>query len=208
ILLTSPTPNTNFVRVQAFNLSKARNKGLDIEAIYRTGLSGLGLPGSLTVRALATHAISFVTESGIVGTIPVENAGVNLGNAVNSTGIPDWKVNLTQSWDTEKFSVTLTERWFSDGVYSNEFIECQTNCPVSTVTRPTIDNNDMKGALYVDLGGSYRVTDQATAYFKIENAFNKDPEPAPGTNVSYGVNPFLYDALGRMYRVGFRMSFD
>jgi iron complex outermembrane receptor protein len=207
MLLTSTIPNTNFVRVQAFNLSRARNKGLDIEATYRMELSGVGIPGSLTVRALATHAISFVTESGIVGTIPVENAGVNLGNAVTSTGIPDWKVNLTQSWDTERFSLAITERWFSDGVYSNEFIECQTDCPVSTVARATIDNNDMDGALYVDVGGMYRWSDSVTAYFKVDNVFDKDPEPAPGPNVSYGVNPYLYDALGRMYRIGFRTSF-
>lgn len=206
MLLTSTIPNTNFVRVQAFNLAKARNKGLDIEATYRTEL-GLGIPGSLTLRALATHAISFVTESGIVGTIPVESAGVNLGNPVNSSGIPDWKVRLTQGWDTDKFGLQITERWFSDGVYSNEYIECQTNCPVSTVTRQTIDNNQMKGALYVDIGGTYRATDNVTAYFAVDNVFNKDPEPAPGTTVSLGINPFLYDALGRMYRVGFRTNF-
>ncbi len=207
ILLTSPLPNTNFVRVQAFNLSKARNKGLDIEIAYRTEMAPFGINGSLTLRALATHTISFVTESGIIGTIPQENAGVNVGSPVASTGIPDWKLHMTQSWDTERLSLSLTERWFTDGVYSNEYIECQTNCPVSTVTRATIDNNELKGALYVDVGGSYRVTDNLTAYAKVENVFDEDPEPIAAQNVSYGVNPYLYDALGRMYRLGFRMSF-
>jgi outer membrane receptor protein involved in Fe transport len=207
MLLTSTVPNTNFVRVQAFNLAKARNKGLDIEATYHTELSGLGIPGDLTLRALATHAISFVTESGIVGTIPVESAGVNLGNPVNSAGIPDWKVKLTQGWNTDKYGVTISERWISDGVYSNEYIECQTDCPVSTVARQTIDNNQMKGALYVDVGGTFRAMDTVTAYFMVDNVLNKDPEPAPGTTVSYGINPYLYDALGRTYRVGFRTSF-
>jgi len=206
MLLTSTVPNTNFVRVQAFNLAKARIKGLDIETSYRTELPSLH--GSLTLRALASHAIEFLTDSGIVGTIPVESAGVNLGNPVASSGIPDWKVNLSQSWDSEKYSVALTERWFSDGVYSNEFIECQTNCPVATVTHGTINNNQMKGALYVDVGGTFRATDNVIAYFKVDNAFNKAPEPAPGTTVSLGVNPYLYDALGRTYRVGFRMNFN
>lgn len=207
MLLTSTVPNTNFVRVQAFNLAKARNKGLDIEMTYRTELAGLGMPGTLTLRALATHAISFVTESGIVGTIPVESAGVNLGNPVNSSGIPDWKVKLSQGWDTDKFGVMIAQRWISDGVYSNEYIECQTDCPVSTITRQTIDNNDMKGALYVDLGGTYRATDNVTGYFAVDNVLDKDPEPAPGTTVSLGLNPFLYDALGRTYRIGFRTNF-
>lgn len=207
MLLTSTIPNTNFVRVQAFNLATARNKGLDIEMTYRMELAGLGIPGALTLRALATHAISFVTNSGIPGTIPVESAGVNLGNPVSSAGIPDWKVKLTQGWETDKFGLMIAQRWISDGVYSNEYIECQTNCPVSTVTRQTIDNNDMKGALYVDLGGTYRATDSVTAYFAVDNVLDKDPEPAPGTTVSLGLNPFLYDALGRTYRVGFRTNF-
>jgi len=88
MLLTSTVPNTNFVRVQAFNLATVRDKGFDIEAMYRAGLGALRLPGSVTVRALATHAISFLTNSGIVGTIPVQSAGVNQGTGVNSGGIP------------------------------------------------------------------------------------------------------------------------
>ena len=116
-------------------------------------------------------------------------------------------MRLTQDWSTENFSVTLTQRWISDGVYSNEYIECQTDCPVSTVARQTIDNNQMKGATYVDLGGTYRATQNVTAYFQIDNVLNEDPVPAPGTTVSLGINPFLYDALGRTYRVGFRTNF-
>jgi outer membrane receptor protein involved in Fe transport len=72
---------------------------------------------------------------------------------------------------------------------------------------PTINDNSMKGATYVDFGGTYNVTDQVSAYFKVDNLFNESPAPAPQTNVFYGVNPYLYDVLGRMYRVGFRMNF-
>jgi len=78
---------------------------------------------------------------------------------------------------------------------------------VSTVVHATINDNKMKGATYVDFGGTYNVTDQVNAYFKVDNLLNESPAPAPQTSVFYGVNPFLYDVLGRMYRVGFRMSF-
>ena len=207
MLLTSTVPNTNYVRVQAFNLAKVRDEGYDIEAVYRTRLSALRLPGSFTVRALATRTISFLTDSGVIGTIPTEGAGVNLASSVASPGAPFWKTYFTQGWDTEKYGLTVTERWFSDGVYDREYITCQTNCPVSTVDHPTINNNVMKGATYIDLGGSYNFTDGVTAYFKIDNLLNQSPVPAPQTTVYYGANPFLYDVLGRMYRVGFRMNF-
>jgi iron complex outermembrane recepter protein len=194
MLLTSTVPNTNFVRLQVFNLSSLVNKGFDIEIGYRT-------EAGLHLRALATHTKTFLTTSGVVGTIPTEGAGVNLGST------PDWKVMAVESWEGKNFNLALTQRWFSDGVYNNEWIECQTDCPNATVVHPTIDNNRMKGALYVDVGGTYSFSDKLTTYFKVDNLLNKDPEPAPQTNVGYGANPFLYDVLGRMYRVGVRLSF-
>ncbi|WP_035038241.1 TonB-dependent receptor domain-containing protein [Caulobacter sp. AP07] len=208
MLLTSPLPNTNYVRVQSFNVASMRNKGVDIEAVYRKDLGDWGLPGSIAVRALATHTISFVAKSGVLGTIPVEIAGVNGGSSLNNLGnTPDWKATFSQTWSTGKLSLSLYERWISDGHYNNEYIECQTNCPVSTVQHRTIDSNKMKGTTYVDAGGTYDVNENTTAYFKVDNLFDKDPVAAPTTNVSPGVNPYLYDVIGRMYRLGVRLRF-
>ena len=198
--LTGPA-GSNFVTAQAFNLASLRSKGYDLELAYRTQPNPLGIPGRLTFRALATHMKSFETRSGIPNTIPSEGAGVNLGNT------PDWKVLATQSWDWNKWNLTLSERWVSDGVYSHEFIECQTDCPVSTPNNRTIFNNQMKGAFYVDIGASYKLTKQVTLYAKVDNAGNRDPVAAPQENPSYALNPALYDVLGRIYRVGLRYQF-
>lgn len=199
------TSATKFVTLQAFNLASLRNRGYDLEAIYRTSLKGLDLPGKLTLRALATYTQSFETTSGIVGTIPTEGAGVNLGSSPNQ--VAKWKGMFSQSWENDTYSLTLTERWISDGVYSNENIECQTSCPVSTVIHPTIFDNKMKGVTYVDIGGSYKWSKNLTAYFKIDNIGDVSPAAAPQTGTSYGINPTLYDVLGRQYRVGLRMTF-
>lgn len=201
IFLDSNQPNGNFVNVQAFNLASIYTNGFDMEASYRRPLSGIGLPGTFTLRALATHVIHYRSTSGIPGTISTELAGVNQGS------IPDWKILGVQSWDTDRFSLSLTERWFSDGVYSNEFVECRSNCPAPTAIHPTIDTNHMAGAFYLDAGGSYNVTSRFTAYFKIDNLLNRSPEPSPQTNVTYGFNPLLYDVLGRTFRAGLRYGF-
>jgi len=195
------SPGNNYVTVQNFNLASLHLKGFDIESAYRTNLDKLGMPGRFTVRALATRTLHFITDSGVVGTIPSEGAGVNLGNT------PKWKLLATQSWDNDKLSLTLTERWFSDGKYSNEYIECQTNCPVSTLTHPTIYDNKMKGATYFDFGGSYNVSKQMMVYFKIDNLTDRAPEPAPQANPSFAINPALYDVVGRTYRAGLRYNF-
>ncbi|MGM9485700.1 TonB-dependent receptor plug domain-containing protein [Roseateles sp. NT4] len=194
------TSATKFVTLQAFNLASMRNKGFDLEGVYRFDL-GMGLPGRITLRALATNTRSFVTNSGVVGTIPSEAAGVNLGNT------PKWKGQFSQAWDSDTANFTVSQRWISKGVYSNEYIECQASCPVSTVVHPTILNNQMKGAFYWDIGGSYNVSKNLTLFFKVDNLTDVDPVAAPQTGTGYGINPFLYDVLGRQYRVGARMAF-
>ncbi|WP_336966516.1 TonB-dependent receptor plug domain-containing protein [Sphingobium aquiterrae] len=197
----APATGSPFVNVQAFNLASIFTDGFDIEGSYRTGLDGIGLPGDFTFRALATHVKNYVTDSGLPGTIPTQGAGVNTGNT------PHWKLYATQSWDTDTFGLTLTQRWFSDGTFNNEYVVCQSSCPVSTVNNPTVDFNHMKGAFYFDIGGTYHVTEAVTAYFKVDNLFNRDPTPSPQTNAGIDVNPALYDLLGRMYRVGVRFKF-
>lgn len=195
------SPGNNYVTLQNFNLASLQTKGFDIETSYRTGLERLNLPGRFTFRALGTRNLHFITDTGVVGTIPVDAAGSNMSNT------PKWKVLAQQTWEHDKLSLTLTERWVSDGTYRNDFIECQTGCPVSTLIHPTIYNNRMKGATYFDLGGSYNVSKQLQLYFKIDNLADKDPEPAPQTNASYGINPALYDVVGRTYRAGLRYGF-
>ncbi len=202
--LVSPV---KFVTVQAFNLASLHNKGFDIEGVYRFDLSGIGAPGKVTLRALATRTKSFLVDSGVVGTIPAEAAGVNVANVNNVGFTPKWKGQFTETWDTDKVSLSLGQRWISDGVYSNEYIECQTSCPVSTVTHPTILDNHMKGAFYWDIGGSYKYSKNLTLYFKVDNLTNIDPVAAPQTGTGYGINPYLYDVLGRQYHVGARMAF-
>jgi len=186
----------NFINVQSFNLASIKTSGFDIEASYRWQ-QPLGLSGNFTLRTLATHIRDFVTDSGLPGTIPVDSAGVNQGNT------PDWKWLAIQSYETDRFSLTLQERWFTDGNYGNQYVVCAPgSCPVSTVNNPTIDKNFMPGAFYMDIGGTYNIRQDVTAYFKVDNLFDRDPAKSPNY-----ANPALYDIVGRMYRAGVRFRF-
>lgn len=185
----------NFINVQSFNFASIETSGFDIEASYRWP-QVFGLPGTFTVRGLATHIREYITDNGLPGTVPVDTAGVNIDTKA------DWKVLAIQSYDTDKLSIQLQQRWISDGVLGNQYIECQPGtCPVSTVNRPTIDNNHVDGAFYLDVGGSYEVLPGTTAYFKVDNVLDEDP-----ARVTIFSNPALYDALGRVYRLGVRFN--
>ncbi|MDP1027328.1 TonB-dependent receptor [Sphingomonas sp. KR1UV-12] len=198
--LDGPGGLGNFVNVQPFNLASIKTEGFDFEASYQYR-QPLGLPGTFTLRGLATHVREFVTDLGLPRTVPIDSAGANSGN------VPSWKWLLTQTYSQDRFSLLVQERWFSDGVFGNQYVVCQTACPTSTADAPTIDYNTMKGAFYVDIGGTYNFGKSVSAYFKVDNLLNRDPTPSPQTNTGVDVNPFLYDIIGRVYRVGVRFNF-
>jgi outer membrane receptor protein involved in Fe transport len=192
---------TNYVLAQSFNFASLHTKGVDFETAYRKNLSDFGMPGQVTLRGLVNRTIHFISDPGLPGTTPSEGAG-------NMTGAtPKWKALVSQGWDNGKLGVTLTERWISAGVLSNEWIECQTNCPLPTAAHPTVYDNHIPSTTYVDLGATYNLSKQSMLYFKIDNLLDRDPVLIPQTNSSLALNPAVYDAIGRTYRAGLRMTF-
>ena len=195
--LTGANP---YVNVGSINAASIKTSGVDYEVSYQSA-HPLGLEGNLVLRALATNVRDFTTTPGLPGTIASQTAGQNSG------ATPDWKAMFVQNYSTSTYSLTLQERWFSDGVIGNQYVVCSSSCPVSTSNNPTIDNNTMKGATYVDFAGSYNINKNVVAYFKIDNLFDVAPEASPQTNTGLDVNPALYDTLGRFYHAGVRMKF-
>lgn len=184
----------NYINVQPFNLASIKTTGYDIEGSYRWARP-LGLDGTFTVRGLATHIIKYVTDTGLPNTIPNDTAGINTGST------PHWKFLTIQNYDTDKWSLLVQERWFSAGKFNNNYIECQTGCPIATPQHPTINDNRIKGSFYVDIGATYKITPGLSAYVKVDNLFNQSPPYLPGFP-----SPSLYDILGRVYHVGLRFS--
>ncbi|TFW16656.1 TonB-dependent receptor domain-containing protein [Duganella callida] len=195
---------TNYVLAQSFNFASLHTRGIDFEMAYRKNLADYGLPGTVTLRGLASRMIHSISDPGVPGTTPIEGAGAMTG------ATPKWKALVQQSWDglmNGKLGLNLSERWIGAGVFNNEYIECQTNCPLPTAAHPTIYDNHMPGALYFDLGGNYNFSKQVSAYFKIDNLADRAPVLVPQTNLSLGLNPAIYDSVGRTYRVGVRVNY-
>jgi hypothetical protein len=205
---------SNITQINLFreNLTALESRGLDLEASYSFELASLfdNLPGTVTLRALATHYMRNVRDDG-------ENAFDDAGRNTGST--PDWVYRLTAMYTTADWTANATVRGISDGVVDNAYIECQPgSCPDSEAPFFTINDNSVDGAAYLDLYVSKNVAlfgGEAEFFGQVRNLFDTDPELMPfpqfrGSENRPGylpANRTLYDVLGRTFRIGARMTF-
>jgi len=192
------------IEVVPQNFVAIKTSGIDLEASYRRQVG----PGNLTLRALASYAIEQKTDNGLIAV--TDAAGESTGN------LPDWTYRFSAGYDFDGgFSVQAIARGVSGGVYNNNYIVCDTDCPVSTADFRTINTNKIAGAIYFDFNGGYKfdlMTTKAEAFFAIRNLFNEAPVlVANGPNGdNTGANPQtnrnLYDTLGRVFRFGVRVA--
>jgi outer membrane receptor protein involved in Fe transport len=196
---------------KAFNASTLVVEGFDIEASYQFDLEDYDIPGQFTFRSLAGNISKFISDTGIRGTQRnVELAGL-LGGGGNSQTYNQsggntltWKLQNTQSYQNDVWGITLTERWYAGGRFTNKntLVCAPGTCPAPTTQTPTINFNKVSSILYLDVGLNWNVSESTQLYTKVDNLTNTMP---PDTG-SQNPNNTLYDVIGRMYRVGVRFS--
>jgi hypothetical protein len=186
------------------NFVSIKTSGLDFEAHYRRQVGA----GNLTLRALATYVFDQKSDNGLIAV--TDAAGANTGS------LPDLRYRFSAAYDSDSgVSLQLVARGLSSGVYNNNYVVCDTDCPVSTPDFRTINTNKIPGANYFDLNGSYTFTVEdveAQVFLVVRNVLNTDPVlvalgPTGDQTGSYPTtNRNIYDSLGRVFRVGFRLS--
>jgi outer membrane receptor protein involved in Fe transport len=165
--------------------------------------------GNLTFRLLAenmmrqdfqvdlnTPSVNIVGQTGTANTFLSDNQPQ-----------PKWTGNLTGTYSQGPASVTAQVRFVSHGImdYNNP---SGSNYAVS----------DVPSYQVFTLSGTYNLKNIGTVqslqiFGVVDNLFDKQPPFASGasafglSNGNGGTNPAYYDALGRMYRVGVRMTF-
>jgi iron complex outermembrane recepter protein len=192
------------IEIKPTNFVSVKTSGIDIEASYRREIG----PGNLSLRALVSRAFELETENGV--TLATDGAGQNTG------GLPDWTYRFSAGYDMESgFSVQGIARGVSGGVYNNNYIVCTSDCPLSTADRRTVNTNSIPGAFFLDVNFNYRFevsNTKAEVFLAIRNVTDRDPVlvangPTGNNTPAYPqTNRALYDVLGRVFRVGFRLA--
>jgi iron complex outermembrane receptor protein len=200
-----------FIDLKYENLTKLLSEGYDIEASYSFDLADLlgNAPGEVSIRFMTTHYVQNTTDDGVTA---INDAGSNLSST------PDWVYRFTTRYTLNDWTFNLTGRGHSDGVVDNSFIECSTNCPVSTAANRTINDNSISGEWFFDgyvSKGFSLAGGEGEVFLSVKNLFDTDPVLVPypenqGSENRAGylpVNKNLNDWLGRNWRMGMRFDF-
>lgn len=209
LVVATPTATNQYdVYVQPLNLASESTRGLDFEASYRFRVEQLlpSVGGTVAIRALATHYISYTVDSGLPGSIVTQRAG--------TVNLPSWRYNFSITYNNGPLSLTGTARGISGGVISNEYVECSSSCPTSTANNPTYDSIHVPGATYFDLAVNFKLGQDRRyeLFFNVQNIGNKDPAIVAAGPTGYGswtnfpISAGQYDTLGRVFRAGFRFK--
>ena len=182
-----PTGTVTQVSSNAQNIATFETKGFDIEASYLMRMSSLAstLPGTLRIRALATHVKKFVFDTGVSRVDTAGDVGSSTGNA-----IPSWRGTLGVTYQSEQLGLDARVRYVGKGKF-NHLLD---NVPNALV------NNDVKAFTYVDLGVQFKATDAFTLSLNANNVFDVKPPLSP-------TGPVFYDAIGTYFTIGARAKF-
>jgi len=181
------------------NLAIFETSGFDIEASYQMRLSDVseGVPGSLRVRALATHVREFVLDTGIppagTTTTRVDSAG-DVGSGTGNT-IPKWRGTLSLSYQDKVFGLDARVRYVSGGKHNHLSVDNP-----ATATIEGLVNNDISSRTYLDLGAQFKVADKFTFWTNVNNVFDREPPITPA-------QAMYYDAIGTYFTFGVKLDF-
>ena len=216
--LVQRAPNTaslwignGFVVGTNVNIGFIKTSGVDFEGTWRLPLAdwGMGSVGGLDVSFQGTWLRSLEIDPGIPVTDPADPESI-LATSFDCAGLygivalcgtpnPEWRHRLRVSWTTplDGVGVSLQWRYYGsvnyEGTSSNPYLAGPT-----FAADETIDAQN-----YFDISASWRVRDNYTLRFGINNVFDKEPPliggTTAGTTALYNGNtyPGVYDALGR-----------
>ena len=211
-----PTTNTGIadLRALSFNGSGYKYKGVDVTGNYLVDLKG---EGSLNFRLLATHMAEqkFQPTPGQPFVNVVGQTGTSNSFLSDYQPAADWTANLSTTYARDKFSLTGQLHYVSSGVLN--YYGVTPSDPGYPLSAPyvTMNTNEVGSYNVVNLSGSYNFQlsggTQMQVFATVNNLTDKVPPIAAGSgfggNANGGTNPVFYDAIGRAFRVGLRLTF-
>jgi outer membrane receptor protein involved in Fe transport len=202
--LNGPTQATGgFIIQTATNIGEAVLSGVDVQAAYRLRFNDRW--GGLTFALNGTYLDKFDTTTA-PGVTPYDCAG--LFGAVCQTVNPRWHHLFRTSWELPR-SVTVSMNWRYLGKVKLD--QNSDNPTLHFATFGALDtfNAEIPAYNYIDLVGTWGITDDIEVRLGVNNVGDKNPPIITSEITAGGVaNTYTtYDQLGRQIFAGFSMKF-
>ena len=176
------------------NLTHQKLKGIDFEADYGTSI---GPDSTVDLRLLATRTIDFTNSS----QPSIDRAGDN-----GPSGIPTWIVDAMAEFKVGRFGGNVQGHLLSAGKYDATLVGPEDRG--YSITLPnSVNTNRVPSRFYTNIGLTYDLIDNGSRkvviYANVYNLFDVMPPPYWNGNN----NTVYYDAVGRRYRAGVRVTY-
>jgi outer membrane receptor protein involved in Fe transport len=174
------------------NIGAGDLQGIDVQATYRLALGGLG-----SLRLMLNGAYLLKNE-----TTPLPGAGsydcAGLFGPTCQTVNPVWRHHARASWELPN-EVTLSATWRFLGGVRLDNNDANPLLLGSALGAPATFRARMPAVSYLDLAGSWEISDHLQLRAGINNALDRDPPLASFELVSGGAPNYyeFYDGLGR-----------
>lgn len=178
------------IKTVPINANRQTASGVDFQADYTREVLG----GNLRLHLVGNY-IRKQTQDALGTTF--EYSG-SLGGDSIVTGIPKLRSTLSASYDKDDWSVTVQTRYIGEAKLNNAW------GPLD------VDDNDIPRVAYLDLRGSYKLTDAAQLYAAIDNVMNTAPPKVYTSSQNFkpaGYRDEIYDAIGTSFRLGFKLKY-
>ncbi len=183
-----PDGTIDFISLQSQNSAFQTKKGVDVVGEYSFDLGDLmgGDAGSVALNYVGT----FTTED------KFQAEGDNLIDCLGQFGsicgepIPEYKHRATAAWHKGALSSQLTWRYV--GAVEDE---------------PNFVVNKIDGTNYIDLSGSWGVTDNFTLTGGIDNLLDQQPPIIGDNDEQSNTFPATYDVFGRTFFIQAKATF-
>jgi outer membrane receptor protein involved in Fe transport len=209
-----------FVIDTELNQGALYTRGIDFSAGYRTGLDTFGLQnaGSVSANFVGTYLDKLETTI-LNGSKPVDCAGLYGNQCSNSLGgatspNPKWRHKLRLTWNTPY----EWGPWLSNLAFSMQWryfagvdLDHSSSNPVLAAPVPATDAH-LGARSYLDLLATFKVRDNYSFRFGVNNVLDQDPPLTGATSCPAGpcnqnVYAQMYDTLGRYFFFGITADF-
>ncbi|MBB6066308.1 TonB-dependent receptor plug domain-containing protein [Pseudoxanthomonas broegbernensis] len=168
------------------NIAKRTVRGVDMDVSYLQAVPFIAPGAELDLRLVASRLLESRNEDPFSS---IDYADENIAGSAKQRAL------LTATFRNGPLRFGASARFIGKGVLSNEWVD-----------GVDIDDNTVPSTWYLGLFGSYHFPgDRLEAFFRVDNALDRAPLVI-GTNRN-GINPVLYDVIGRYASVGVRFQF-